>query len=279
VRRSRVGKPMKFLPSFLGGALLSAAVVGTLLFWRMGPRIEEVQKGWRLKPVMVATVDLPVGAALGPESCTERSVPEQFVAPSMIRPDQLGSLVGRRLVMPLVAGDPLLHSAFDGTADRAAFTACLHSVKALVDGREQAARSRSVESVLRGARHLDGHPQALDTLLQDQGVILTRDLDEGAVLEPGDLEVGPVPAAVRTASLIPASDRSTLVRARLIVSMLKGDVLRWQMLDDAEATSTSVGCALTVSTKIQSLRQEVADEAATAWDRARTSAAPAEKTP
>lgn len=73
----------------------------------------DVRKGWNLVPVLVANVDLSEGTVVTPETLSQRSVPEQFVTPSVVKPDSAQILVGQRLQVPVAAGDPLQWTQFD----------------------------------------------------------------------------------------------------------------------------------------------------------------------
>jgi len=60
-----------------------------------------------LVPVVVAARDLPEGTVVTLDDLSQRSMPEHFVTPSMVKPDSAPAVVGQRLLNPQLAGDPL----------------------------------------------------------------------------------------------------------------------------------------------------------------------------
>lgn len=89
-----------------GGVLLcvgSGIVYATAQRWSL-----EHRKGWNLVPIIVASVDLKAGEVVGMEALSQRSIPEQFVAPAMIKPDSASDMVNDTTLVPLQAGDVFL---------------------------------------------------------------------------------------------------------------------------------------------------------------------------
>ncbi len=72
-----------------------------------------VRSGWNLVPVLVASVDLSEGTVVSLEHLSQRSVPEQFVTASVVKPDSASYVVGQKLQFAVAAGDPLQWSQFD----------------------------------------------------------------------------------------------------------------------------------------------------------------------
>lgn len=77
--------------------------------------VDRVKKGWMLVPVVVAAQDIPEGTTVTFEMIAQRSVPEQFVTSSVVKPDSASYIVNQKVLVPLQAGDPLLWSQFETT--------------------------------------------------------------------------------------------------------------------------------------------------------------------
>jgi pilus assembly protein CpaB len=71
------------------------------------------QRAWNLVPVSVAAIDLAEGTVVTEDKISTRSVPEQFVTASVVKPDGYSYVVGQKLLVPVQAGDPLLWSHFE----------------------------------------------------------------------------------------------------------------------------------------------------------------------
>lgn len=71
-------------------------------------RYRDARKGWNLVPVVVVAVDLPARGEITMDALSQRSAPEQFITESVVRPDDVSKVIGRRVHAKLVAGDPLL---------------------------------------------------------------------------------------------------------------------------------------------------------------------------
>lgn len=74
---------------------------------------ENARKGWNLVPVIVAAVDIPENTVVTFEQLSQRSVPEQFVTSSVVKPDSASYIVNQKVLVPLQAGDMLLWSQFE----------------------------------------------------------------------------------------------------------------------------------------------------------------------
>ena len=75
----------------------------------------DVRKGWNLVPVLVATVDLSEGTVVTMDQLAQRSVPEQFVTASVVKPDSASYVIGQKVQVAVAAGDPILWSEFEST--------------------------------------------------------------------------------------------------------------------------------------------------------------------
>jgi len=99
--------------------LIVAAVLGLLAFvvsWSaIRKRESDVRKGWNLVPVVVAAVDISEGSVVTMDMVSQRSIPEQFVTNSVVKPDSANYIVGQKVLVTLQAGDALLWSQFETT--------------------------------------------------------------------------------------------------------------------------------------------------------------------
>ncbi len=75
----------------------------------------DVRRGWNLVPVVVAAADLSEGSVVTFDMISQRSVPEQFVTSSVVKPDSASYVVNQKVLVPVQAGDPLLWSQFETT--------------------------------------------------------------------------------------------------------------------------------------------------------------------
>ena len=107
-------------PGFTAGLSLGLAI--TLVICCLGSALGYVwvkrsaanaRKGWNLVPVVVAAVDITENTVVTMEMISQRSIPEQFVTASVVKPDSASYIVNQKVLVPLVAGDPLLWSQFE----------------------------------------------------------------------------------------------------------------------------------------------------------------------
>jgi pilus assembly protein CpaB len=100
-------------------ASLVLAVAAAVISWSaLHKREADVRRGWNLVPVVVAAVDVAEGAVVTVEMMSQRSIPEQFVTSSVIKPDSANFVAGQKVLVPVAAGDPLLWSQFETTRAR-----------------------------------------------------------------------------------------------------------------------------------------------------------------
>lgn len=256
---------MKSLPFVLTGLLLGVALPGALAFSAGSRRVAEARRGWQLVPIVVAAVDVKAGDVVTMELISQRAIPEQFVSPSMVQPDEVGPLIGLPARMPLLAGDPVLWASFVDPPWASAFSDCVTSVKPKVDARAAEVERPRLDAVKANARTFEGPPPALELPPDGRVVAVRRAVHEGEVLVEADLSVVTVPPALKVVSLVPADEKALAVGARLLVELEPGDLLRWQMLDDADAPSSKAGCEVTVGLDVAAARKETARAAAKAW--------------
>jgi len=93
-----------------------------------------------LVPIVVASVDMRAGTTVTFDHLSQRSVPEQFVTKSVVKPDSASYVVGQVIDHDVEAGDPLRWDDFP-----------LAMSRALHDG-ERALRLELDEALIKGDR-------------------------------------------------------------------------------------------------------------------------------
>jgi len=96
-------------------ALLLGAFAGLVAWSAIRKRESDVRRGWNLVPVVVAAVDISEGTNVTFDMISQRSIPEQFVTSSIVKPDSASYIVNQKVLVPVQAGDPLLWSQFETT--------------------------------------------------------------------------------------------------------------------------------------------------------------------
>jgi pilus assembly protein CpaB len=100
----------KTTPLALAAGLM---LVGFAVAWSaLAKEKADVRQGWNLVPVLVAAVDLSEGTTVSMEQLSQRSVPEQFVTSSVVKPDSANYVIGQKVQVAVAAGDPLLWNQF-----------------------------------------------------------------------------------------------------------------------------------------------------------------------
>ena len=100
----------------IGGAVgffISVVLVGLVGYSLVKKKEADVRRGWNLVPVVVASQDIPEDTVVTFDMISQRSVPEQFVTSSVVKPDSASYIVNQKVLVPLQAGDPLLWSQFE----------------------------------------------------------------------------------------------------------------------------------------------------------------------
>jgi Flp pilus assembly protein CpaB len=112
-------KSDRFLPGLLiglgvglGATCLLGALGGMFGYSVVQRQAKRARAGWNLLPVIVAAEKIPAGTKITYEVLAQRPVPEQFVTSSVIRPDQVGEIIGHSVTVPLQQGDFLLWTEF-----------------------------------------------------------------------------------------------------------------------------------------------------------------------
>jgi len=96
-------------------ALALGLLAGIVAYSAIKRKETEVRKGWNLVPVVVAVDDITEGTVVTFDMISQRSVPEQFVTSSVVKPDSASYVVNQKVLVPLQRGDPLLWSQFETT--------------------------------------------------------------------------------------------------------------------------------------------------------------------
>jgi pilus assembly protein CpaB len=96
-------------------SLSLALIAGVVSYSAVKKKELDVRKGWNLVPVVVAAVDVSEGTVVTMEMISQRSIPEQFVTSSVVKPDSASYIVNQKVLVPLQAGDALLWSQFETT--------------------------------------------------------------------------------------------------------------------------------------------------------------------
>jgi pilus assembly protein CpaB len=96
-------------------AIALAFIAGFVAWSAIKKKESDVRKGWNLVPVVVAAVDISEGTEVTMEMIATRSIPEQFVTASVVKPDSASYIVNQKVLVPLQPGDPLLWSQFQST--------------------------------------------------------------------------------------------------------------------------------------------------------------------
>ena len=96
-------------------ALVLGLLAGVVAYSAIKKKESDVRRGWNLVPVVVAAQDIPEGTIVNFDMISQRSVPEQFVTSSVVKPDSATYVVNQKVLVPLQAGDPLLWSQFETT--------------------------------------------------------------------------------------------------------------------------------------------------------------------
>jgi pilus assembly protein CpaB len=96
-------------------ALVLGLLAGIVAWSAIKKKEADVRRGWNLVPVVVAAQDIPEGTVITFDMISQRSVPEQFVTSSVVKPDSASYVVNQKVLVPLQSGDPLLWSQFETT--------------------------------------------------------------------------------------------------------------------------------------------------------------------
>jgi hypothetical protein len=117
------------LAGILAGFLVVGCMGGPASFFLERKLTQQGKRGWNLVPIVVWAVDAEPGSVVTFDEISQRSVPEQFVTASIVKPDSASYVVGQAHHPAAKAGDALLWSAFEKAGDA---KACLETARAAV---------------------------------------------------------------------------------------------------------------------------------------------------
>jgi pilus assembly protein CpaB len=96
-------------------AVVLGLFAGIVAYSAIKKKESDVRRGWNLVPVVVSAIDIAEGTVVTFDMISQRSVPEQFVTSSVVKPDSASYIVNQKVLVPVQAGDPLLWSQFETT--------------------------------------------------------------------------------------------------------------------------------------------------------------------
>jgi Flp pilus assembly protein CpaB len=108
VRAFKAGRAVALILSGMFAGFVIGGFAGALEYIHIRSKQVEARAGWNLRPVVVAAIDIHAGDKVTFDMISQRAVPEQFVTPGMVSPDQAMSVVGRVARFDMQTGDVLL---------------------------------------------------------------------------------------------------------------------------------------------------------------------------
>ena len=101
-------------------AVVLGLLAAFLAYKTLKHKEEKIREGWTLVPVVVANRDVGEGTVLAYHMVAKMQMPEQFVTPSVVKPNQFEKVLGQKLMAPLQRGDLILWSHFraEGSFER-----------------------------------------------------------------------------------------------------------------------------------------------------------------
>jgi pilus assembly protein CpaB len=91
----------------LAGACLAGLVITVPVgfIYAKGASRRGDDRGWNLVPVVVYAVDVKGGEPLTFDQISQRSIPEKFADPSVVKPDSASFIINQKVVADAKAGD------------------------------------------------------------------------------------------------------------------------------------------------------------------------------
>ncbi len=247
-----------------GFAFIAVSVTAVFL---VQAKRTQARAGWRLRPVIVAAEDIPQGKTISFEVLAQRPLPEQFTTESDVTADQVPVIVGKRINVPLAAGDVVKWADFAQMPPPELSTECGTSVLPKV--REATANARR-EALTRFQAAMGPPLPPPPRLPASPGgdteiVVLKEDVAEGKTVRLAALTTRVQPGQFVTPSNVLASDRDSVAGAHAIVPMQAGDPLLWQQLDSLKRPRSFSACAILVNQAVEETFKRVAGEEARAF--------------
>ena len=136
---------------FIGAAIMLASTiavgVGELIYLKR--REATVLHGWTLAPMLVASVAIEQGTVITSDLVAERAVPEQFDTASLVPPDRLEAIIGKRTLARMEAGDLVRWSGISFGGSFSCESKVFLGME-LMDAKEACASERQPRPSLRG---------------------------------------------------------------------------------------------------------------------------------
>jgi Flp pilus assembly protein CpaB len=105
--------PLSFAAGLLGGLAVAGCLGGIVSYSLVKMTEAKVRRGWNLVPVVVYAKDVAAGDVVGFDQISQRSVPEQLVTSSVVKPDSASYVVNQPARVPALAGDVALWAHFE----------------------------------------------------------------------------------------------------------------------------------------------------------------------
>jgi Flp pilus assembly protein CpaB len=105
VRSLKGGRAVGMILSAMFAGFVAGGFLGVLSFMKIKKHEAEARRGWNLKPVVVAAVDIPAGETITFDLISQRSLPEEFVTAAAVLPAAASDIVNKRTRVALRAGD------------------------------------------------------------------------------------------------------------------------------------------------------------------------------
>jgi pilus assembly protein CpaB len=151
-------------------ALVLGLLAGGVAYSALKKTQHDMRIGWNPVTVTVAAVDIPEGAVVTMDMIAQRSVPEQFVTASVVKPDSASYVVNQKVLVPLQTGDPLMWSQFETTRSSEHLSAkVVRQMRAVTI---EASKTAAVD-VVGTFRDPQSNEQIAVTLLQDVIILAT----------------------------------------------------------------------------------------------------------
>ncbi|MFZ6816071.1 Flp pilus assembly protein CpaB [Undibacterium sp. Rencai35W] len=109
----------------LGGAVTLGILcfVGAQYYFRtyLSQAEERLAGSYKTKKVVVAAVEIPAGGVLSADNLAVRTIPERYLASTVVDPESLDMVAGQKIMVAVKPGDPIDRGALE-RADRAALS-------------------------------------------------------------------------------------------------------------------------------------------------------------
>ncbi|MBS2032021.1 MAG: hypothetical protein JST54_29250 [Deltaproteobacteria bacterium] len=116
-----------FAAGLIAGLVAGSVLAGIGGWFYAEHAAREARAGWNLVSVLVAGNDMKAGDMVTYDLIAQRSVPEQFVTDSVIKPNDANFIVGHRVMVPFRAGDLLTWKGFASGNDASACSLIEHA--------------------------------------------------------------------------------------------------------------------------------------------------------